>query len=146
MAAQVRVTGIRELGAAFRKMDREYSKALQRGFKGLGQQVLSAIQGRVPGSAASSLKVRSTQRGFGIAFPAGEGRETFDFYPWLDFGGTTGKGHQIGIPGSGSVKRDRTEGGRYIYPVLADRREEIGDEAAAILLDVARDAGFETHG
>lgn len=143
---EIRVRGLREVAAGFKEIDRDYGKALQRGLKGVGNQVLGAIRARVPGGAGSALKVRATQRGFGIAFPAGEGLETYDFYPWLDFGGSTGKGHQQGQPWSGSIRRERLDGGRYIYPTLADNREEIGNAAADVLLDVARSAGFVTRG
>jgi len=146
VAAEIRVTGVRELGTAFKKVDREFGKALQRRFKGLASQLVSTISGRIPGSAGSALRPQATQRGFGIAFPGGEAQGPMDFYPWLDFGGSTGKGHQVGVPWSGSVKREQVPGGRYIYPTIADNREEIGDQAAEALQDVARDAGFETHG
>jgi hypothetical protein len=146
MSAEIRIHGVRELTKAFKQIDREYGKQVQRGMKAIGQQLLARIQERVPGGAGGGLKVRSSQRGFGITFPAGEATGTYDFYPWLDFGGSVGKGHQVGVPWSGSVRRDLVKGGRYVYPTIADEREAIGEAVVDTLMDLAHRFEFETHG
>lgn len=144
--AEIRIHGLRELGQAFKQVDREYGKQLQRGLKGIMETVAGAIRSKAPGGAGAYVKARATQRGGSIVFPGGEGTDPGDQFPWLDFGGSTGKGHQVGMPWSGSVERERISGGRYVYPAIAENRGEIQDRAGDLLLDTAKDAGFVTHG
>ena len=56
--------------------------------------------------------------------------------PWLDFGGSVGRGHKMGA-GMGAIKRDwmgRPVGeGRYVYPAISSEREA----TLAAVLDAA---------
>jgi hypothetical protein len=142
----VKVTGLREFSDAMRQIDKQLGKELQHGLKAVMERVAAAIRAKVPGSAGSAIKATATQRSAGISFPGGEGSAKYDFYPWLDFGGSTGKGHRIGKAWSGSVERSRPSGGRYVYPTLAEHGEQIAEEIGDILLGLARDVGFTTHG
>lgn len=67
--------------------------------------------GRIPrrtGRAAESLRLKRYGLLWGLS--GGDAR-TAPYYPWLDFGGRTGRKR--------SVKRQFIEGGRYIYPGFA---------------------------
>lgn len=151
---RVNVRGIREVVGAFRQIDRDLPKELQKKFKAVADHVVGVAQQKMPfvsGEAARSLRPRATQRGAGIAFPAGgtpwQGVKA-DYYPWLDFGGTTGKGHvSNGHNGfGGSVKRARVKGGRYLYPAIGESKEFIRDHVDDAIEDVAKHAGFTTTG
>ena len=93
--AEIQVRGLREVQSAFRKVDKELPKAFKQEFLGIAQKVVGGVQQKVPkvtGAAAGSVRPRATQRGAGIAF----GGNAAPYFPWLDFGGTTGKGHRPG--------------------------------------------------
>lgn len=148
MAAAVQVRGLREVQSAFRKVDKGIPKGFREEFMGIARTVAADAAGRVPsvtGRAAGSIKPRASQRGAGIAF----GGRAAPYLPWLDFGGSTGKGHRPGVGWSGSVKRDwlgRPVGeGRYVYPAIADNRERIEQAAEEAVMNVAAKAGFEVR-
>jgi hypothetical protein len=140
----VLITGLRELQAAYRSIDRELPKLLRVAMKGIADHVVGVVQQRMPwesGEAAKSLKPRATQLGAGIARPAGGTPwrgEKADYSPWLDFGGAVGRKH--------SVIRPVVKGGRYLYPAIAASKGETLDEAAKAIKKAASDQGFETKG
>lgn len=143
--AEIQVRGLREVQSAFRKVDKELPKAFKQEFLGIAQKVVGGVQQKVPkvtGAAAGSVRPRATQRGAGIAF----GGNAAPYFPWLDFGGTTGKGHRPGAAYSGSVKRPwlgRPGDGRYVYPTIEEHRREIEQAAEDAVLNVAKHAQFE---
>jgi len=152
--AEVNVRGLREVAGAFRAVGHGLPKELQQGLKKVADHVIGTAQQRMPfgtGEAAASLRPRATQRGAGIAFPAGgtpwQGVKA-DYYPWLDFGGTTGRGHvSNGHNGyGGSIKRDRVKGGRYLYPAIAESREYIAEQVDIVVERISKEAGFTTTG
>ena len=121
--------------------------------KDIADHVVGVAQQRMPfrtGEAAKSLKPRATQRGAGIAFPQGGAPwrgEKADYYPWLDFGGSTGRGHVAnGHNGyGGSIVRPIVKGGRYLYPAIAESKDFIESNMNAAIEFVAKKAGFETR-
>lgn len=147
MPAAFRVTGLREVTAGLRQQSKEAPRALRSAFLPIAQKVASEVQQKVPhrtGRAAASVKARAGQRGAAIAF----GGDAAPYFPWLDFGGTVGRGHELG-PWKGSIKRPwagRPIGsGRYVYPTIEEQSEEIRRAAEDAVLGVARDAGFEVR-
>ena len=142
--AEIEVRGLRELQGAFRKVDADLPKELRVKFKAVAEDIAGKVRGKVArrsGEAADSIKARATQRGFGIAFPAGgkpwEGVKA-GYYPWLDFGGTTGRGR--------SISRPIIPGGRYIYPTIAEAGPEIIQRTDDAIEQVAERHNFETRG
>lgn len=147
------VRGLPELNRAFRQVDSDIPKGLKVAFFAIAQRVVGIVQQRMPfrtGEAAGRIRARSSQKGAGIAFPDGgtpwRGVKA-DYYPWLDFGGTTGRGHIAnGHNGfGGSISRPRVKGGRYIYPAIAESHEFLGQEAEKAIDEAAHRAGFITH-
>ncbi len=130
----ITVAGIKEFQKALRKLDADMPKLLRVAFNQSSELVIGYAKPKVPrrsGAAASSLKVRSSQREARIA----AGGRKAPYYAWLDFGGRVGRG--------GSVVRPFLTQGRYIYPGLAANREQITSVMSASLADVARQAGVE---
>jgi hypothetical protein len=130
-------------------MDEQAKSALKRELLGVATQVSSRAAGKVPrltGRAAGSVKPRASMQGASIAF----GGSAAPYFPWLDFGGSTGKGHRAGAGGSGSVKRpwlgNPSGEGRYIYPTIREMRPEIETAVDDALAAAARAASFETRG
>lgn len=150
-SVEVKVTGLTELVGAFRAVDANLPEQLRTAFMGVAKYVVGVAQQRMTirsGEAASSLKAVAGSTYAGISRPAGgtpwQGTKA-DYYPWLDFGGSTGKGHD-GTPWSGSVKRSAPKGGRYLYPAIAEATPEFVKAADEAIATVAAEAGFETHG
>ncbi len=140
----VRVAGIREAARAFRRVDKDIPKSLRAEFLPIAERVAAATRGRIPsvsGRAEASVRPRASQRGAAIAF----GGTAAPYLPWLDFGGSVGRGKVSGRPWSGSVKRDMPRGGRYVYPTIEDHRSDIEHAAEEAVVNVARANGFEVH-
>lgn len=148
---RVEVRGLRDLSRAFKQVDADLPKELRDEMKAIADHVVGVAQQRMPfrtGTAARSLKPRATQRGAGIAFPGGGDRGKAAYYPWLDFGGTTGRGHvSNGHNGyGGSITRQRIAGGRYLYPAIAESKGYIAEAVDDAVVKVAKGAGFEVRG
>lgn len=134
---------------AFKQLDTELPKELRREFKAIAEMVAGRIRGKVPrrtGAAASSVTTRAGSTGAGIAF----GGSKAPYFPWLDFGGSVGRGHRPGSAWSGAIRRE-WEGiprgsGRYVYPTIAESKGDIGAAADEAIRRVARRADFDTKG
>lgn len=148
MAAVVQVRGLREVTSALRAVDKELPRQLRQEFLQVARLVASDAASTVPrrtGAAAGSIKPRASQSGAGVAF----GGNAAPYYPWLDFGGTTGKGHRPGVPGSGSIEREwkgnpRGEG-RYVYPAIRRNEDDIIEAAGDAPTVLARKHGLEAR-
>lgn len=137
MAEAIRVSGIRELRDALRQLDRELAKELAAGLAEAAEIVAAAARPKVPsrsGRAAGSIKARKKQTGAAIAV----GGAKAPYFPWLDFGGRTGRNK--------SVRRPFIKEGRYLYPALSDKNAEVKAKVDEVLERMALKAGFETHG
>lgn len=143
--AVVQVRGLKEVQKALKAIDKDLPKGLRTEFLVVARAVVGTAQGnapRVSGRAAGSIRPRAAQTGAGIAF----GGNAAPYFPWLDFGGTTGKGHRPGAAYSGSVKRPwmgRPGDGRYVYPSIAEMTPEIEQAANDAVINLAKAAGFE---
>jgi hypothetical protein len=143
---RLEVKGINESIRAFKKVDSDIPAGFRKEMLAIASDVAGEAQQRVPwksGKAARSIKPRASQRGAGIAF----GGSAAPYFPWLDFGGTTGKGHRPGQRFSGSVSREwlgnpRGEG-RYVYPAIRDKSDDIEKAAEAAVINAAKRAQFE---
>lgn len=141
--AGFKVSGLRELRNAMRQAEAGSQKHLQLRFKALATTVAAAIAGNVTvgptGHAAASVRPRATATSAGIV----AGGQSAPYFPWLDFGGSTGPGHKPGQGGSGSIKRPIIKAGRYIYPTIAAMGPTIEREAGAGIADALEAAGWE---
>lgn len=132
--ARIQITGIRELQRALKEMDATLPRKIRIALNQASELVISWAQPRVPkksGRAAGSMKVRSSQRQARIA----AGGQRAPWYPWLDYGGEVGRG--------GATKRQFIKTGRYIYPALDHKSDEITAAMATALTELATDAGLE---
>lgn len=131
-ADAVKVTGLRELQEALKAINGEAQKEIRLVLNAAIGPIAEEARRGVPrrsGRAATSIKVQSGQREARIK--AGGARAAY--YPWLDFGGTVGRGR--------SVDRPFRPEGRYLYPAYRRRREDMVQAVAAGLV-----ALIERHG
>lgn len=134
MDAKIAVEGLAEFNRALRRLDKDAPKALRTVNNSAADLLISRTRPEIPrrtGAAAGSLKARSTRTAVRIAV----GGRQAPYYPWLDFGGRTGRRR--------SVVRPFYREGRYLYPTLARIRPEIETALKSGLADVARDAGLD---
>jgi hypothetical protein len=141
---KVEVRGLRELGSAFKAVDAGLPKELKGAFLGIAQRVVGVAQQKmkhVSGRSQSSVKPQASARGAAISF----GGSAAPYEPWLDFGGSVGRGH-VDRRGGGAIKRPIVKGGRYVYPAIAEEHEFIVHQVNEAIETVAKHAGFETRG
>lgn len=115
----IQVRGLRELRGALRDVDKTLGPELRKGLNEVADIVLDTARPLVPtraGKARASLKAGSTEKAVQIK----AGGTKAPYWGWLDFGGKVGRAK--------SVKRRFEPEGRYIYPTLRKRRDEIEDK------------------
>jgi hypothetical protein len=130
----IKIKGVREFQAALKAMDGESQKQLRVVFNSVAETIAAGARRRVPtrtGRAKASIKVASGQREAKIKGGGGKA----GYYPWLDFGGRTGR--------KKSVRRPFVERGRYLYPTYDASRPQIQAALEKALADLARTAGLE---
>lgn len=133
-AMKIGVEGLADFNRALRKLDADAPKGLRVALNGVADQLVQRAQTKIPkrtGAAARSLKARSTRTSARVAV----GGRQAPYYPWLDFGGSTGR--------KKSVQRRFLKEGRYLYPALAEIRPQIAAALDDALTDVARGAGLD---
>lgn len=129
----VRVDGLAELLTALRKSDRAIAKDIGRAGKSAADIIAKEAAPHVPrrsGAAQASLRAVVAQGGGAVR----GGSARVPYYPWLDFGGAVGRNK--------STKRPYIRSGRYIYPALRDRRDDVVSSYEQFVGDVLRDAGL----
>lgn len=130
----IRVSGLREFQAALKAVDGEAQKELRVIGNDVADLIVSGAQRLVPrrsGRARGSIRATSSQREVRIS--AGGSRAKH--YPWLDFGGSVGRG--------GSVKRPFLRQGRYLYVTYDRRKGAMQARLVKGLRAVAERAGME---
>lgn len=136
MAEQVKVIveGLAEFNRGLRKLNSDLPKGLRIALNGCSDFLIAKTVPLIPrrsGAAARSLKARSTRTSVRIAV----GGKRAPYYPWLDFGGKTGRRK--------SVERKFYKEGRYLYPTLRKNRDEFTKIMESALIGVARGAGLD---
>lgn len=142
---RIDVRSFREMRDALRAIDREAPKELRKGLREAAKIVSDATRPKVArrsGKAANSVKPRASSDGASISV-GGAGRE---YYPFLDFGGSTGPGHRPGVTNSGAVKRPFTKEGRYLYPTIAEKGDEVKRHIDDLMAGLARRYDIPTSG
>jgi hypothetical protein len=140
----IQVNGLKDLRIALNQLETKMGPELRKQLNGVVSIIAEAARGKVPvvsGKAAGSIKPGSTQTAAQIKV----GGSAAPYFPWLDFGGSTGRGHVPGRAGSGAIKRPFLKDGRYIYPTLKERRPQIEAAVDDVIRGLAADAGFDTE-
>lgn len=134
MEAKVGIEGLAEFNRGLRKLNADAPKGLRLALNEAANLLVERTRPEIPrrtGAAAASLKAKSTRTSARV----GVGGRKAPYYPWLDFGGRTGKNK--------SVQRPFYAEGRYLYPTLRRVRPEIENALRGALVRVAEDAGLE---
>ena len=145
-SVSVKVTGLAEVNRALKRTSDELKPELKAELLKVADKVAGDVQQRMPwltGRAIQSVAPHSTAGGASIA----AGGRAAPYYGWLDFGGTTGRGHVPGKGGSGSISRPYMgkgtgEFGRYLYPAIMADEQVILEDAGKAIDTVMGRAGF----
>lgn len=137
------VRGLKDFGRTLRDVDKSLGPELRKGLNEVAEVVLETARPLVPrrhGKARASLKAGSTERSVQIK----AGGAKVPYWGWLDFGGTVGKGRVSGgvhkkATTAGSVKRPWIQDGRYIYPTLRKRRDDIDAKLFEVIDRLAKE-------
>lgn len=133
----IRVEGLDNLRKRLRKADKGLARDLGKAGKKAADIVAKDAASRVDvrsGQAKRSVKA-VTLRGGGAVKGGGAAVPYFGF---LDYGNKPGSG--AGVGRGDSQRRPYIAGGRYVYPALADNRDEVVRTYEELLADVLRDA------
>lgn len=134
MNGKVEVKGLAEFSRALKKLDADAPKGVRLALNESADFLISATKPKIPsrtGAARASLKAKSTRTLVRIS----AGGRRAPYYPWLDFGGRTGRRR--------SVSREFIKEGRYLYPTLRVERQRFQDILQDSLVKVAEGAGME---
>lgn len=97
-------------------MDSQLPKGVRLALNTVADVLIDAVRPKIPrktGAAAASLKASSSQTQARIS----AGGRKAPYYPFLDFGGRVGR--------KKATRRQYIPGGRYIYPTLAEKQDDI---------------------
>lgn len=131
---KISVEGLSEFLRALRKLDADLPKMVRLANNSAADLLITKTRPLIPartGRARNSLKAQSTRASARISV----GGPKAPYYPWLDFGGKTGR-HK-------SVVRPFYKQGRYLYPTLSKYKEEIIALHYKAIQDVAKAAGLD---
>lgn len=134
MPITIGVEGLNEFNHALKRLDKDLPKLTRLAMNKAADVVVQFGRARIAvrsGRARGTIKARST-RG---AVRVGEGGPKARYVPWLDFGGRTGRKR--------SVVRKFISEGRYLYPALYEKRDQIEQALQDGLHEVAEAAGLE---
>ncbi len=133
----VKIDGLQQLHRALKEISPEIRKQMVREFRGIASNVANDARDRMPErSGTAKRSVRASTIGGGAAVRGGGTRAPY--YGWLDFGGhltKKGKRHN-------SQYREKLKEGRYIYPAISRRRDDIRKAAESAVHRAKKAAGF----
>jgi hypothetical protein len=143
----VRTSGLQELQTAMGQLGIRQEKVIRTRLLQEAGVIAKDLRSAIPhlsGDAASSVYAGMDSKGAFVS----EGRGV-PYMPFLDFGGSTGRGHQRG-PNMGAVHRTwmgKGAGeGRYIYPQIRSHRDQTLHAVDQAIAEAAVSLGFETFG
>lgn len=142
--------GLKEVVASLENVDELLPGELRIAFLKIAQKVRDVAVQKMPwktGHAARSVRAAATPQGASVS----EGGPSAPYVPWLDFGGSVGRGHVPGVAWSGSIPKNarltnwfgKPNGiGRVLYPAVSEEKTQIIDETFIAVDTVMREAGF----
>lgn len=131
---RVEVEGLADFRRSLRSVGSDATKALRIALNSVADLIIGEARKDIPkrsGKAAASLKAASS----GATIRIRVGGKKAPYYPWLDFGGKTGRDKSV-------VRRFYSEG-RYLYPTLRKESDRFDERLETALQGVAADAGLE---
>lgn len=136
---QIDTREVRDLSRRLRGLSKDAQKDLQKELVKITESLAVHVKTKMPsksGRARASVKARKVSAGMRLAY----GGTKAPHAPWLDFGGSTK------VPGAGGrVQRPFIKEGRYVWPTVGERSDEIGRDVEAAMQSVARKHGLDVR-
>jgi hypothetical protein len=113
---EIELVGLRQFRKSLRDLDNGAHKDLRIVANRAAERVVSDARARIPtltGRARKSIRASSTQSRARVA----AGGKRVPYYPWLDYGGQTGR--------PGTPSRPFRKDGRYLYPAFRAHRAQV---------------------
>ena len=136
MRPKIGIDGLAQFNRSLRQVGPEAPKKLRLALNSVSDLLVTRTVPTIPtrtGAARRSMKARSTRTSARVAV----GGRLAPYFPWLDFGGRTGRNR--------SVERPFYKDGRYVFPTLKKITPEVQDKLRDSLDDVARAAGLDVE-
>lgn len=133
-AEPIRIDGLTQFTRDLKKVDKDLPKAVRLALNEAVEIVTDYARPRVPsrsGRARGSIRSRSTR----TAARVFAGGRRAPYYPWLDFGGKTGRNR--------SIHRPFHREGRYLWKGLIVKRDEFQARIERALVGVVEASGIE---
>lgn len=130
----IRIQGLNELRKQAKQIGDGAEKELRPALNEAAQIVVNVAQRRVPvrtGTARKSIGVASTGNKMRIK----AGGTKAPYFPWLDYGGKTGRNR--------SVSRPFERHGRYLYPAFWSQYDNVGRLLEKRLTEFIESKGLE---
>lgn len=141
----LRIDGLRDLQKTLKDLDGESQKELRTTLNLAAEIVVKGAKRRAPvrsGALQKSIKVASSQREARVQ----EGSARVPYAGWIDFGGSTGRGHRPRTPNSGAIKRPFYADGRLVYPAYYAQQANITALLEKRLAQLITKHGLEVTG
>lgn len=134
--ARIGIQGLAQFNRSLRKLDSEAPKQLRLALNEAANLLADKTRPKVPresGAARASIRAGSTRTSARVTV----GGRKAPYFPWLDFGGKTGRGR--------SAIRPFFKDGRYVFVTLGEVSPEIQDSLAKALSEVISNVGLEEN-
>lgn len=131
--ARIGIQGLAQFSRSLRKLDSEAPKQLRLALNEAANLLADKTRPKVPfrtGAARGSIRAGSTRTSARVTV----GGRKAPYFPWLDFGGKTGKNK--------SAIRPFFKDGRYVFITLGEVSPEIQDSLAKALEAVIENVGL----
>lgn len=127
------VAGLADMRKGLRGIDKDLPKGVRLLLNTVAAVVVDAAKPKVAsktGAARASMKAASSQTEAKVS----AGGRAAPYYPWLDFGGSVGR--------KKGTHRPFFKSGRYIFPTVAEKRDDIEAAMAKAVAQLARSNGI----
>jgi len=135
------IPGLADLRRDLQGMPKDVKKALPREMEKVAEIVARDAARRVPsksGTAINSIRAKGVPSGASIVAGGSEA----PYFPWLDFGSREPRSGNSRAEGPWRGSGAGPSGGRFIYPAIEAKWDEVIEAAGEAVERAAREAGF----
>ena len=140
-SSRIEIPGLADLRRDLKDLPKDTQKALPREMEKVAEIVARDAARRVPsksGTAINSIRAKGVPSGASIVAGGSEA----PYFPWLDFGSREPRSGNSRAEGPWRGSGAGPSGGRFIYPAIEAKWDEVIEAAGEAVERAAREAGF----
>lgn len=140
-SSRIEIPGLADLRRDLKDLPKDTQKALPREMAKVAEIVARDVARRVPsksGNAINSIRSKGSPSGATLVVGGSEA----PYFPWLDFGSRTPVTGQSRGVGPWANSGTGPAGGRFIYPAISSKWDEVVEACGEAVETAAREAGF----